>query len=99
MAACKVMEIDVHDHVIVGFGRVKIAFSMRSAGMLTDQDSRISGIGKRQDELPRGDYRSAMFGSSREKTGRCGKPRYSENAFRAEASFIQSRPPKATRAR
>jgi DNA repair protein RadC len=34
--ACKVMEIVVHDHIIVGFGREKNAFSMRAAGMLSD---------------------------------------------------------------
>lgn len=34
--ACKVMEIVVHDHVIVGFGREKNAFSMRAAGMMSD---------------------------------------------------------------
>ncbi len=34
--ACKVMEITVHDHIIVGFGREKNAFSMRAAGMLSD---------------------------------------------------------------
>lgn len=37
MEACKVMEIVVHDHVIVGFGRENYAFSMRAAGMLPDQ--------------------------------------------------------------
>jgi len=36
VAACKVMEILVHDHVIVGFGREKSAFSMRAAGMLAE---------------------------------------------------------------
>ena len=30
--ACRVMEITVHDHLIVGFGREKAAFSMRAAG-------------------------------------------------------------------
>lgn len=34
--ACKVMEIVVHDHIIVGFGREKNTFSMRAAGMLPD---------------------------------------------------------------
>ncbi|WP_252947830.1 RadC family protein [Oceanicola sp. 502str15] len=34
LEACKLMEIAVHDHLIVGFGREKAAFSMRSAGML-----------------------------------------------------------------
>ena len=34
--ACKVMEIVVHDHIIVGFGREKNAFSMRAAGMMSD---------------------------------------------------------------
>lgn len=34
--ACKVMEITVHDHIIVGFGRERNAFSMRAAGMLSD---------------------------------------------------------------
>jgi DNA repair protein RadC len=34
--ACKVMEIVIHDHIIVGFGREKNAFSMRAAGMLSD---------------------------------------------------------------
>lgn len=34
--ACKVMEIVVHDHLIVGFGREKNAFSMRAAGLLSD---------------------------------------------------------------
>lgn len=34
--ACKVMEIVVHDHLIVGFGREKNAFSMRAAGMMGD---------------------------------------------------------------
>ena len=34
--ACKVMEIVVHDHIIVGFGREKNAFSMRAAGMMGD---------------------------------------------------------------
>jgi DNA repair protein RadC len=34
--ACKVMEIVVHDHIIVGFGREKNAFSMRAAGMLSE---------------------------------------------------------------
>ena len=33
--ACKVMEIVVHDHIIVGFGREKNAFSMRAAGMMS----------------------------------------------------------------
>ena len=33
--ACKVMEITIHDHIIVGFGREKNAFSMRAAGMLS----------------------------------------------------------------
>ena len=32
--ACKVMEITVHDHIIVGFGQEKNAFSMRAAGMM-----------------------------------------------------------------
>ena len=32
--ACKVMEITIHDHVIVGFGREKAAFSMRAAGLM-----------------------------------------------------------------
>lgn len=32
VTACKVMEIDVHDHVIAGFGREEAAFSMRAAG-------------------------------------------------------------------
>jgi DNA repair protein RadC len=36
VAACKVMEIVVHDHIIVGFGREKNAFSMRAAGMMGD---------------------------------------------------------------
>ncbi len=36
VAACKVMGIVVHDHIIVGFGREKSAFSMRAAGMLSD---------------------------------------------------------------
>ena len=36
VAACKVMEIVVHDHIIVGFGREKNAFSMRATGMLSD---------------------------------------------------------------
>ena len=36
VAACKVMEITVHDHIIVGFGREKNAFSMRAAGMMGD---------------------------------------------------------------
>ena len=35
VAACKAMEIVVHDHIIVGFGREKNAFSMRAAGMLS----------------------------------------------------------------
>ena len=34
--ACKVMEIVIHDHIIVGFGRERNAFSMRAAGMLSD---------------------------------------------------------------
>lgn len=34
--ACKIMQITVHDHVIVGFGREKHAFSMRAAGMIFD---------------------------------------------------------------
>ena len=34
--ACKLMEIVVHDHIIVGFGREKNAFSMRAAGMMSD---------------------------------------------------------------
>ena len=34
--ACKAMEIVVHDHIIVGFGREKNAFSMRAAGMMGD---------------------------------------------------------------
>lgn len=34
--ACKMMQIVVHDHVIVGFGREKYAFSMRAAGMISD---------------------------------------------------------------
>ena len=34
--ACKVMEIAVHDHLIVGFGREQAVFSMRAAGMLDD---------------------------------------------------------------
>ncbi|ODM47357.1 DNA repair protein [Ruegeria sp. PBVC088] len=34
--ACKVMGITVHDHIIVGFGREKNAFSMRAAGMMGD---------------------------------------------------------------
>ena len=34
--ACKVMEIVIHDHIIVGFGWEKNAFSMRAAGMLAD---------------------------------------------------------------
>ena len=34
--ACKVMEIVIHDHIIVGFGREKNAFSMRAAGMMSD---------------------------------------------------------------
>ena len=34
--ACKVMEIVIHDHIIVGFGREKNAFSMRAAGMMGD---------------------------------------------------------------
>lgn len=33
---CNVMEIVVHDHLIVGFGREKNAFSMRAAGLLSD---------------------------------------------------------------
>ena len=36
VAACKVMEIVVHDHIIVGFGREQNAFSMRVAGMMGD---------------------------------------------------------------
>ncbi|MFV0297409.1 MAG: RadC family protein [Hyphomicrobiaceae bacterium] len=36
VAACKVMEITVHDHIIVGFGQERNAFSMRAAGMLSD---------------------------------------------------------------
>lgn len=32
--ACQVMEITVHDHLIVGYGREKAAFSMRAAGLL-----------------------------------------------------------------
>ena len=36
VAACKVMEIVVHDHIIVGFGREKNAFSMRAAGVMVD---------------------------------------------------------------
>jgi len=36
VAACKVMEIVVHDHIIVGFGREQTAFSMRAAGLLAD---------------------------------------------------------------
>ena len=36
VAACKVMEIVIHDHVIVGFGRENSAFSMRAAGMMSD---------------------------------------------------------------
>jgi DNA repair protein RadC len=36
VAACRVMEIIIHDHIIVGFGREKNAFSMRAAGMLSD---------------------------------------------------------------
>lgn len=32
--ACTVMGITVHDHLIVGFGREKCAFSMRAAGLL-----------------------------------------------------------------
>ncbi|MFC0160177.1 DNA repair protein [Mameliella alba] len=36
VAACMVMEITVHDHIIVGFGREKNAFSMRAAGMMGD---------------------------------------------------------------
>ena len=34
--ACKLMEIVVHDHVIVGFGREESAFSLRAAGLLSD---------------------------------------------------------------
>ena len=34
--ACKLMEIVVHDHVIVGFGREECAFSLRAAGLLSD---------------------------------------------------------------
>lgn len=34
--ACKVMEIVIHDHIIVGFGRERNAFSMRAAGMMGD---------------------------------------------------------------
>lgn len=33
--ACKLMEIVVHDHVIVGFGREENAFSLRAAGLLS----------------------------------------------------------------
>lgn len=44
--ACKVMEITVHDHLIVGFGREKAAFSMRAAGMLVGYGG--SGRGVRQ---------------------------------------------------
>lgn len=36
VAACRVMEITVHDHIIVGFGQERIAFSMRAAGMMSD---------------------------------------------------------------
>ena len=36
VGACKVMEITIHDHIIVGFGREKNAFSMRAAGMMRD---------------------------------------------------------------
>ncbi|MCB1310729.1 MAG: JAB domain-containing protein [Sedimentitalea sp.] len=36
VAACKVMEIVVRDHIIVGFRREKNAFSMRTAGMMGD---------------------------------------------------------------
>ena len=36
VAACKVMEIVIHDHIIVGFGREKNTFSMRAAGLLSD---------------------------------------------------------------
>lgn len=34
--ACRVMDITVYDHLIVGFGREQAAFSMRAAGMLGD---------------------------------------------------------------
>ncbi|MFC4670710.1 RadC family protein [Seohaeicola nanhaiensis] len=34
--ACRVMEITIHDHIIVGFGREENAFSMRAAGMMSD---------------------------------------------------------------
>ena len=34
--ACRVMDITLHDHLIVGFGREQAAFSMRAAGMLGD---------------------------------------------------------------
>lgn len=34
--ACKVMEIVIHDHIIVGFGPEENAFSMRVAGILGD---------------------------------------------------------------
>ena len=36
VGACKVMEIVIHDHIIVGFGREKNGFSMRAAGMMDD---------------------------------------------------------------
>ena len=36
VAACKVMEIVVRDHIIVGFRQEKNAFSMRTAGMMGD---------------------------------------------------------------
>lgn len=36
VAACKVMEITVHDHIIVGYGKEQAAFSMRAAGLLDD---------------------------------------------------------------
>lgn len=36
VAACKVIEIVIHDHVIVGFGRENCAFSIRAAGMMSD---------------------------------------------------------------